>query len=139
MSTGKIPKCEICGVRDAEFVCRRCGRLVCRFDYDFELGVCKICAEELRREGKTHVYKMFESIDLLSWILIFIGIFIIFFGGFLMTVGSTYTPTINQSFVIIWPLPIVFTGSYAFIIGIIFLIVMIAIVIWIIRKFTSIS
>ena len=40
------PLCEICGKKPAEFVCKDCGRLVCRDDFDPVLWVCKECRKK---------------------------------------------------------------------------------------------
>ncbi|MFB6140214.1 MAG: hypothetical protein ABEJ26_07240 [Halosimplex sp.] len=41
--------CEICGHRDVEHTCDRCGNLVCDVDYDPELGICSECVAEVGR------------------------------------------------------------------------------------------
>lgn len=36
-------KCVICGINDALYKCRLCGRMVCSKDYDHVIGLCSIC------------------------------------------------------------------------------------------------
>ena len=47
MTTEDKKLCEICGLKLAEYVCRICGRRVCRDDYDVEKGVCSICRDTM--------------------------------------------------------------------------------------------
>ena len=136
MVKGVIPRCDICRERDAEFVCRRCGRLCCRYDFSSINGVCRICLEEMERyEGYEKIIVGPSMTNLFPWALIFIGFIIIFIGFILMSFGSIPTQLVNQSYVIIWPLPVIFTGNFGLIIGLLYLILIIAIFIWIMRKF----
>lgn len=41
--------CELCGEREAEWGCDRCGKLVCDEDYDRDSGYCVQCAADLRK------------------------------------------------------------------------------------------
>lgn len=37
--------CDVCGLKEAKYKCRECGREVCEDDYDPETGLCSICRE----------------------------------------------------------------------------------------------
>ncbi len=39
--------CSICGVKEAVYKCRVCGRTVCRDDYVLEKGICRVCEETM--------------------------------------------------------------------------------------------
>ncbi len=39
--------CEICYEKEAEYVCKICGRKVCRNHYKPESGLCSLCARTL--------------------------------------------------------------------------------------------
>lgn len=129
----KVPKCEICGVKPAEFVCRECGRLVCRDHYDPLLGVCSECAKKYY--SKSIIRKKNESI--LPFTLIFFGIFLLLIGFLLISlsyIGYSFKE-LGDIVVIIGPLPILFAGKIGLVIGIIYFIIILLIFYIIIRKF----
>jgi uncharacterized membrane protein len=39
-------KCEICGIRDAKYVCSKCGRRVCGECFNTQLWMCKECIDK---------------------------------------------------------------------------------------------
>ena len=136
--SGRIPRCDICGARDAEYVCRQCGRLVCRFDFDPYMAICGECGEP----GKVYraPREAYPVFDLKGLILIFIGIAIVFL-GFILMASPGFTVPSDGGLVIIGPFPpIVMTGEYAFFFGLIYLLVflgLIFLVFWYFRRIAS--
>jgi len=37
--------CDICGLYEAKYTCRLCGRRVCEHDYIHDEGVCTVCRD----------------------------------------------------------------------------------------------
>ncbi|RLG83376.1 MAG: hypothetical protein DRO40_04835 [Thermoprotei archaeon] len=42
-----LTRCSICGIANAEYKCRICGRLVCSRDYIKSQGICLICKDTM--------------------------------------------------------------------------------------------
>ena len=129
----KVPLCEICGVKPAEFVCRECGRLVCRDHYDMVLGVCSECAKKYY-----HGYEPKSTgSHISSFILIFLGISLIFIGFILMSLSYLTQPLtgLKDIVVIIGPLPILMTGKTGLFIGLVYILAIIIFFYILIRKF----
>ena len=91
------PLCEICGERPAEFVCKDCGRLVCRDDFDPVLWVCIECKKKYVEYYPKKVVSPAHVRRSELWkptIFFIIGIFILFIGFALLVypeVGYIYT------------------------------------------------
>jgi len=131
---GSIPRCNICNARDAEYVCRECGRLACRFDFDPYLSICSKCRES--REPYRRVEPVSTFTDYKGLILVAIGIVMILIGFLLMALPGLRVPT-EGGLIIIGPFPpIVMSGEYALWLGIIYLLVFIGIIFLIFWYFT---
>ena len=132
MSGDKVPRCEICGVKPAEFVCRECGRLVCRDHYDMVLGVCSECA---KKYYSTHNVK--KTSYLLHFILVFLGMFLVVIGFLLMSLS--YLEYNFRGFgdvvIIIGPIPLLMTGKIGLLVGIVYIAVTLLIFYIILKKF----
>lgn len=48
-----LVKCQVCGKKIANNVCKKCGRSVCEDHYDASTGICVAC-----RQGKTVLKKL---------------------------------------------------------------------------------
>jgi len=102
--------CEICGKRAAKYVCQRCGAVVCEVDFDPFSGLCVNCVRELRPSYEKSVELSFPSIP---FIVLALGIVLIFLGFALVTASALFYPSTTPSItgggiILIGPLPIVF-------------------------------
>ncbi len=61
-------KCEICGKRDAKFVCIKCGKKVCSSCYFSILGLCKECVSKEIVEKWKNKNPDWENILGIKWI-----------------------------------------------------------------------
>lgn len=132
MSGSKVPRCEICGVKPAEFVCRECGRLVCRDHYDAVLGVCSECA---KKYYSTHEAK--KTSYLLHFILVFLGMFLVIVGFLLISLsylGYNFGG-FSDVVIIIGPIPLLMTGKIGILIGLVYIVITFLFFYIIIRKF----
>ncbi len=126
--SGRVPVCDICGERNAEYVCSSCGRLVCRYDFDPYLRVCTICSKSI---GKGY-YEHMENVDVFKWFLvIFIGFILVTIGLFLWALSSS--GFVGESFVVIAPFPFIFFGKVGLEIGLLILIIIIIIFVFLLR------
>ncbi len=130
----EIPRCDICGIRDAEYVCKGCGRLICRIDFDYTTGLCRLCSEETKIDLEEPV--SLKSI-LMPTLLIFIGLILIFIGFAVMSLSYTgsITNATSDVVVIIGPLPLLLTGNIGLLAAFIYLIIMVVIIFIIFRRF----
>jgi hypothetical protein len=121
----RVPLCELCGDREAEFVCRECGKLVCRFDFDLTYRVCRDCVDRLGLVGEPlegGVWSLFSP-----YILITLGMLLIFIGFIVSTLGllNFSGNVINDLVVVLWPFPILLTGSTGLAVGILYIVIII--------------
>ena len=98
-----VKTCEICGVREAKFVCSECGREVCPIDFDTSRWICIDCINKLKLEERrpTVLYTGNNFLELtllsfLAFILIVIGFFILTIGN----LGPSKTITIIFPFLV---------------------------------------
>jgi|Deesub1362A_J573_1020465.scaffolds.fasta_scaffold00012_242 uncharacterized membrane protein len=124
----EIPLCDLCGTREAEYVCKGCGRLVCRVDFDYSTGLCRSCSEDFKPlvqvEGD-----IFRDM-ILPTIFIFLGFILIFIGFILLS--TPYLGAIpgngGDFIVVIGPLPILLTGQIGLLAAVIYLVFMIIVI-----------
>jgi len=95
--------CEICGRREARFVCSRCGRKACWDCFDTFSWLCRPCYEEVsRREPEIG----FPALG--KWLLV--GILLLTVGMILMAIGLVAS---GEAALILLPLPILVVGELA--------------------------
>lgn len=124
----EIPLCDICGSREAEYVCKGCGRLVCRVDFDYSTGLCRSCSIDIKPVAKVEgdIFKeMF-----LPTLFIFIGFILIFIGFILLSTPYLGAIPGNEGgfIIVIGPLPILLTGHIGILAAVIYLILMVVVI-----------
>ena len=98
------PRCEVCGEREALYVCSSCGARVCGRCIDFGTWRCVNCLEaeavppELRPVG---IPSTFFTLLSIGFLFIFLGFALMFVAGLLSggNVGGG---------IFVWPIPLVF-------------------------------
>ncbi len=68
-------KCEICGIRNAKYVCQNCGSRVCTSCFNPSLEFCIKCVEKSPIEGELKCGAGFK-IMVLGFVLAFLGILV---------------------------------------------------------------
>lgn len=110
MSSG-IPLCEICGARQAKYVCQRCGALVCEHHFEWTEGLCSNCLKEAIGErvltGRkiVHSYTLPMLLLIIGFLVVFIGFATLMLSPFILPGNATTTV---GGIVLIGPLPIMF-------------------------------
>ena len=61
-------KCQICGEKDAKFVCLKCGRSVCISCYFKIIGVCKKCVPKSIVEKWDEKHPDWEKVLGVDWV-----------------------------------------------------------------------
>jgi len=94
-------KCEICGVRDALYVCSRCGARVCGLCIDPHTWTCVRCGGEARPPQPAGTPAIPTMLLMAGFILAFLGFILMFIAGALSggNVGGV---------IFVWPIPLVF-------------------------------
>ena len=84
-------KCEICGLRDARYICDSCGRSVCEDCFDPRRWVCTICLSEVNSEGRHSTWASIDYPE--SWLLrfLFIGFVTVVIGMTIMVASSLFS------------------------------------------------
>lgn len=134
MTSVNIPKCQICGLRQAEYVCQECGILVCRFHYDPYHRVCSECLRRLlkssgEQRGEYFEYASFEPLEyklfIIGFILIIIGVLLPLLLIPLIAGGRTKVTTTGGIIIIPGiPIPLGFAwGKYGLVIAIVLIII----------------
>lgn len=105
--------CEICGYRDAMYVCRNCGKEICDECFNHNLWACSICYEKMNvyqdRLQTSNFFNAFFKLFLLGFFMIFLGIILIIISSFISE-GKISGGTVF----IIGPIPILFGfGPYS--------------------------
>ena len=121
MDVRKIPLCDICRMRDAEYVCKECGRLVCRVDFDYTTGLCRLCSKKLYphiSEYGLGLHSMF-----IPFILILVGMILIFLGFIYLSYPYLGSLSGGGSIVVIGPFPILLTGTLGIIVAAVYLLI----------------
>ncbi len=109
--------CELCGKRSARYICQECGKAVCERCIEPYMWLCFECygkTEASARvesgiEGKTIFQTSFMKIFIVGFMLIFIGMMILFLATLLTGLKDSF------SFIfLIGPIPIIFgSGQYS--------------------------
>lgn len=137
----RIPRCDICGVRDAEYVCKGCGRLVCRIHFSLPSSLCSECLTSGYGGGVRGVeVPMAEALKplvamLVGTLLIVTGFVLVSLslaGGHPIPINATATDTTT---VIIFPFPIVIKGAVGLVLGLSIAALFIAVFLWLIFKY----
>jgi len=98
--------CEICGNREARFVCSRCGRRVCLQDFRQGQWVCTTCEPTAQTEAsdfRTAFPMGFSWIFLASFALVLIGMVVMMIAFFTQGHGTTS----GGAVILIGPIPII--------------------------------
>ncbi|MEM1507366.1 MAG: DUF131 domain-containing protein [Candidatus Bathyarchaeia archaeon] len=115
--------CEICGKRQAKYVCQECGRKVCEQciePYDlFCLECYRKIEKSLRSSEKIEERMAFETLPVkvffLGFLLIFVGMLITFLAALLSGLKNS-----TSLFLLIGPIPIILgAGEHAILLTII--------------------
>ena len=61
-------KCQICGEKDAKFVCLKCGKSVCSSCYFKIIGICKKCVPKNIAEKWEGKYPDWERVLGVKWV-----------------------------------------------------------------------
>ncbi len=126
----RIPLCEMCNDRFAEYVCSNCGNLVCRYDFDPYLRVCKDCIPKYD-EARVGVV---EDYDPIKWfIVVFLGFILISIGFVLMSLSAWAGS--GEAFIVVAPFPFVFFGKTGVEAALIILIIFILLFLFLLRYF----
>ena len=129
--SSRVPYCNVCRVRQAEYVCSECGNLVCRYDFDPYLRVCSECLKG--REMGVRVE--YEAYTPLKWfLLIFLGFVLITIGFLLWGIGLSGAIQ-GESFIVIAPFPFIFFGRVGIEIAILILIIFLIFIYLLFRYF----
>lgn len=129
--SGRVPLCYLCRDRPAEYVCSNCGNLVCRYDFDPYLRVCRDCVDT----GVRGLEPIHEAYSPIKWfLLIFVG-FILVSIGFILWALASAAQLSGESFVVIAPFPFIFFGKVGIEVAIIILIIFILVILLIMRYF----
>ena len=128
---GKVPLCDICRDRYAEYVCSNCGNLVCRYDFDPYLRVCRDCM----RTRVENIEVVEEGYSPVKWfLLVFLGFIILSFGLILWALGSM--PQLSgESFIVIAPFPFIFYGRVGIEVAILVLVIFLIFILFLLRYF----
>lgn len=91
------PKCEVCGVETAAYVCRECGKRVGPSCFVPERWACTVCAPPVKPVPKAD----------LATVFLLLGFAIAFVGFVLMMLGALMTSAVSGggAVVIIGPFP----------------------------------
>lgn len=98
--------CEICGIQEARYVCRQCGRRVCGRDFRSELWLCTNCAPITGRELPrlpTPLSFGLSWIFFLSFAMIVLGMILMMAASFTQLQGITS----GGAIILIGPIPII--------------------------------
>ncbi|MEM2876286.1 MAG: B-box zinc finger protein, partial [Candidatus Bathyarchaeia archaeon] len=87
-----LPLCEVCRERNAKYVCQDCGRLICDFCIVPETLICSDCSASMREERFTRQVGFLTPFSIL-----FVSIFLIFLGFFLVILSSVLRGAIEGS------------------------------------------
>lgn len=99
--------CEVCGTRQARYVCSECGRRVCPFCFDPYVGLCTFCLREVQAVDKVEEDKtVLDRWVRAGFLLVFIGITLTFLGVLLMAFSGGLGREISGGIVIIPFIPI---------------------------------
>jgi len=113
-----LTACEICGRREALYVCRECGRKVCGECLDLNSWLCPECLSRVEREAGEARLPELSLLVPLGFLLIFAGIILLVFSAF------ASAPASGGGFFFIFPFffgfgfgkeahPLLFTASTA--------------------------
>ncbi len=104
-------KCEICGRRDAKYVCQECGRRVCELCIDPYTFTCIDCLDKIKSKTRIPAYTSMPIGAPVNSIAKFmlIGFVVAFIGMMLIMVGAIISGAQISGSVIIFPfIPIPF-------------------------------
>jgi uncharacterized membrane protein len=109
------PLCQLCGLRQATYVCQSCGRTACTNCFNPEQWTCTGCFAKndapLRRENADSKMPMVTLLFSVAFAMIMIGMLLITAGS---TSGSN-SGVSGGAVILIGPIPIILgTGPYSF-------------------------
>jgi len=108
------PLCELCGKRDARYVCQNCGRLICDLCVASDDPLCSECFSSMGGRERLEPTQLDRHFSLLNpFSILFLGIFLIFIGFFLIMLSSVLSGTIEGvgAVVMIGPIPIIVSSG----------------------------
>lgn len=92
--------CKICGSRDASYICRRCGGMVCSQCFHPERHLCSVCKDLRERERLVHT----KDLRSIFGKLLPAGFALVSGGIFLMVVASVLSLQAGEGAIFIFPL-----------------------------------
>ena len=108
------PLCQLCGRRQATYVCQSCGRTVCSDCFDLTLWSCSNCAPKgiTPVSGRTvgPQFTIGSSLFFVAFAMIIIGVLLMTFGS----LGGPNGGFSGGAVILIGPIPIIIgTGPYS--------------------------
>lgn len=109
-----IKICELCGKRNAKYVCQECSRVICERCLEPYTWLCLECyrktggtlSQESESEEKTLLQTPFIKIFLMGFILMFIGVMVIILAALFSGLKNSFSLIF-----LIGPIPIIFGGG----------------------------
>ena len=118
MKNLSIKICELCGERNAKYICQECGRAVCEQCIEPYSWLCLDCYRKTKTEEKTPSSEMEtygRSLFQIPFMKIFFLGFLLIFAGMIILMLATIFFGLKDSFgliLLIGPIPIIFgTGQ----------------------------
>ena len=114
MKNLSIKICELCGERNAKYICQECGRAVCEQCIEPYSWLCLDCYRKTKTEEKTPSLEMEtygRSFFQIPFMKIFFLGFLLIFAGMIILMLATIFFGLKDSFgliLLIGPIPIIF-------------------------------
>ncbi|MEM2026720.1 MAG: hypothetical protein QW341_06050 [Candidatus Bathyarchaeia archaeon] len=109
--------CEVCGERQAKYICQECGRSICEHCVEPYKLLCLKCSEEIKKSfGSLNRAKEITVFEALPMKVFFLGFLLIFIGMLIMFLTVLFSGLKNSIslFLFIGPIPIILgAGEHA--------------------------